>query len=127
MGSASGGTTVPSTLRVHAVMTSRDGMFLKLLALFTGLSMTAVSCASLSTFYAESGSPGPAATIASPWTEPLVEFGGEVESAPGEVEYVMGALTATESAREVAIETEVLEHVSRREAARLGRLEDWVG
>ena len=109
------------------MMTSRDGMFLKLWALFTGLSMTAVSCASLSTFYAESGSPGSAAAIASPWTEPLVEFRREVESAPGEVEYVMGALTATESASEVVVETQVwntwIEDRRReRTVGRLGRV-----
>ena len=56
--------------------------------------------------------------IASPLTELLVEFGGEVESALWEVERVMGALTATELARDVVIETEVWEYVCRREAAR---------
>ena len=95
--------------------------------LFTGLSITVVSCANLSTFSVVSGSPGPAAAIASPLTVLLVEFGGEVESAPGEVGRVVGALTATESAREVAVETGVWEPVSRREAARQGQLEDWVG
>ncbi len=102
-------------------------MFLYPLAFFTGLSRTAVSCASFSTFSAVSGSPGPAAAIASPLTEPLVEFGGEVESAPGEVERVTGALTATESASDVVVETDVWEPVRRREAARRGRLADeWV-
>ena len=38
----------------------------------------------------------------------------------------MGALTATESARDVAVETEDWGYVSRREAVRRGRLEDWV-
>ena len=80
---------------------------LETLALFTSLSMTVVSCASLSSFLAVSGLPGPAAVIASLLTELLVEFGGEVESAPGEVERVKGALTATESVREVVVETEV--------------------
>ena len=69
--------------------------------------MTAISCASLSTFDVESGSPGPAAAIGSPLTEPLVEFRREVESTPGEAEYVMWALTATGSASEVVVETQV--------------------
>jgi hypothetical protein len=51
----------------------------------------------------------------------LVELGGEVESAAGDVERVTGALTATESARDVAVEREVWEPVRRREAARRGR------
>jgi len=54
----------------------------------------------------------------------LVEFGGEVESAAGEVERVIGALTATESASDVAVETDVWEPVRRREAARRGRWTD---
>ena len=41
-------------------------------------------------------------------TEPMVEFGGEVESAPGMVERVIGALIAMESAREGAVETDSL-------------------
>ena len=80
---------------------------LETLALFTGLSMMAVSCASLSSFLAVSSLPGPAVVITSLLMEPLVEFGGEVESAPGEVERVKGALTATESVREVVVEMEV--------------------
>ena len=56
----------------------RDGVqrrdVLKYSALFTGLSE--VSCASLSTFSTVSGSPGFAAAIGSPLSEPLVEFGG---------------------------------------------------
>ena len=99
IGSSSGGTAVPSTLRVRAVMASMDGMFLKPLTLFTGLSITMVSCASLSTFSAVSGSPGPAVVIASLLTEPLVEIRREVER-------VMG-LMATESASEAVVETEV--------------------
>ena len=98
-------------------------MFLKPLVFFTGLSSPAVSCASLSTFSAVRGSPGPAVVIASPLTEPLVEFGGEVERAPGEVERVMGALTATESAMDVVVDRDVCEPVRRREAARRGRTE----
>ena len=39
----------------------------------------------------------------------------------------MEALTVTESATEVEVETVVWKPVRRREAARLGRLEDWVG
>jgi hypothetical protein len=53
----------------------------------------------------------------------LVEFGGEVESAAGEVERVCGGLTATESAREVVVERDVCELVRRREAASRGRVE----
>jgi len=98
-------------------------MFLNPLVFFTVLSSPAVSCASLSTFSAVRGSPGPAAAIASPLTEPLVEFGGEVERAAGEVDRVMGALTATESAMDVAVERDVCELVRRREAARRGRVE----
>jgi len=48
-------------------------------------------------------------------------LGGEVESAAGDVERVTGALTATESAMDVAVEREVWEPVRRREAARRGR------
>ena len=97
-------------------------MFLKPLVFFAGLSSPAVSCASLSTFSAVSGSPGPAAVIASPLTEPLVEFGGEVDRAVGEVERVTGGLTATESASDVAVERDVCEPVRRSEAARRGRV-----
>ena len=51
-----------------------------------------------------------------------------MERAPGEVERVIGALTATESASDVAVETDVWEPVRRREAAKRGRLvDDWVG
>ena len=98
-------------------------MFLKPFVFLTSLSSPAVSCASLSTFSAVRGSPGPAVVIASPLTEPLVEFGGEVERAPGEVERVTGAFTATESAMDVAVERDVCEPVRRREAARRGRAE----
>jgi len=59
---------------------------------------------------------------ASPLTDPLVELGGEVDSAAGDVERVMGALTATESATDVVVESEVWEPVRRKEAARRGRL-----
>ena len=54
-------------------------------------------------------------------TEPFVELGGEVDSAAGEVERVAGALTATESAKDVVVEREVWEPVRRKEAARRGR------
>ena len=124
IGSSSGGTAVPSTLRVRAVMASMDGMFLKPLTLFTGLSITMVSCASLSTFSAVSGSPGPAVVIASPLTEPLVEIRREVER-------VMGALMATESASEVVVETEVwstfVEDRQRREVGcKIGLIESYL-
>lgn len=59
---------------------------------------------------------------ASPLTEPVVEVGGDVESAVGDVERVIGALTVVESAAEVVVEREVVEPVRRREAARRGRL-----
>jgi hypothetical protein len=81
-----------------------------------------VSWASFSTCSVVRGSPGPAAAIASPLTEPLVELGGEVERAAGEVERVRGTLTATESATDVAVERDVCEPVRRREAAKRGRL-----
>jgi hypothetical protein len=58
----------------------------------------------------------------------LVEFGGEVERAAGEVDRVTGALTATESAMDVVVESDVDEPVRRREAARRGRVvEAWDG
>jgi hypothetical protein len=135
MGSASGGTAVPSTLRVRvrayrAVMASSVGIFLNTLAFLGCLSSPAVSCASFSTFSTVRGSPGPMVTVAegraSPLTEPLVELGGEVDSAAGDVERVMGALTATESAKDVVVESEVWEPVRRKEAARRGRFAGWV-
>jgi hypothetical protein len=99
-------------------------MFLNPFVFFVGLSRTEVSWASFSTRSVVSGSPGPAAVSASPLTEPLVEFGGEVERAAGEVDRVTGTLTATESAIDVAVETDVCEPVRRREAARRGRVTD---
>ena len=60
---------------------------------YLSLSSPAVSCASFSTLSTVSGSPGPAAAAAetaSPLTEPLVEFGGEVDRAAGDVERVTG-------------------------------------
>ena len=89
-------------------------MFLYPLTFFGGLSP--VSCVSFSTLSKVSGSP------TSPLTEPAVELGGEMERAPGEVERVMGGLTAVESAVEVVVEREVVEPVRRREAARRGLL-----
>ena len=77
----------------RAVMASSVGMFLNPLAFFGYLSSPAVSCASFSTFSTVSCSPGPAvadAGGASPLTEPLVELGGEVDSAAGDAERVTG-------------------------------------
>ena len=108
----------------RAVIASSVGIFLNPFGFFGYLSSPAVSCASLSTFSTVSCSPGPAvadAGRASPLTEPLVELGGEVDSAAGDVERVTGALTAVESAKDVVVEREVWEPVRRREAARRGR------
>jgi hypothetical protein len=108
----------------RAVIASRVGIFLNPLAFFGYLSSPAVSCASLSTLSTVSCSPGPAvadAGRASPLTEPLVELGGDVDSAAGDVERVTGALTAVESAKDVVVEREVWEPVRRKEAARRGR------
>ena len=59
----------------------------------------------------------------SPLTELDVELGGEVERFPGDVERVFGTFTTMESAVDVAfVETELLEPVRKREAARRGRL-----
>ena len=46
--------------------------------------------------------------------EPLVELGGEVDSAVGDVDHVTAALTVTESAKDVVVEREVWEPVQRR-------------
>ncbi len=133
IGSASGGTAVPSTLRVRvrayrAVIASSVGIFLNPFDFLGYLSSPAVSCASLSTLSTVRGSPGPVAAAAegraSPLTDPLVELGGEVDKAAGDVERVTGALTATESAKDVAVEREVWEPVRRKEAARRGRPTD---
>jgi hypothetical protein len=46
--------------------------------------------------------------------EPLVELGGEVDSAVGDVDHVTAALTVTEFAKDVVVEREVWEPVQRR-------------
>jgi hypothetical protein len=55
----------------------------------------------------------------------VVLWGGDVESAAGDVDLVLGALTAMESATEVAFEdSDACEPVRRSEAARRGREAD---
>jgi hypothetical protein len=74
-------------------MASSVGMFLNPFDFLAYLSSPAVSCASFSTLSTVSGSPGPAAAAlatASPLTDPLVEFGGEVDRPAGDPERVRG-------------------------------------
>ena len=72
------------TQGAHPRIVRRDGvqrrMFSRPLALFTGFSMTAISCASFPTFSEVSGSRGPAVAIALPlrWDESAI---GEEEIA----------------------------------------------
>jgi hypothetical protein len=74
-------------------MASSVGMFLNPFVFFACLSNPAVSWASFSTLSTVRGSPGPPAAApvtASPLTDPLVELGGEVDRAAGDVDRVTG-------------------------------------
>ena len=83
------------------------------------LSFFSVSSLSFSSFSAVSGSPR------SPTGVTDVLWGGDVESAAGDVDLVLGALTAVESAADVAFEaSDACDPVRSSEAARRGREAD---
>lgn len=143
MVSASGGFEVPSTLSVLAfavrrlVIASRLGMFLYptgYLFFFAGSpaftvppssvffssASSSFSLSSSSRFSVVSNSPF---SLAGGVADEL--WGGDIESAVGEVEREFGACTAVESARDVAAEViDACEPVRSSVAARRGRIEE---
>jgi hypothetical protein len=58
-------------------------------------------------------------------TELLVELGSEVDRAAGEVERIMGALTMTESASDVAVERDICEPMGGEKQLGMGESKGW--
>lgn len=131
--SGSGGFAVPSTLRLlafakRAVIASRLGMFLYplgKLGFFTSGSFASFVSFSVSSFAVSSLSfSSPSSVSGSPLSPTGVTdvlWGGDVERAAGDVERVLGAFTATESAVVPCDDIDACEPVRSSAAARRGR------
>jgi hypothetical protein len=129
MTSASGGLAVPSTLSVRAfairaAIASSPGMFLYPLiigAVFWSLASFSLSSFSVSLFSSSRFS-AVSCSPPSPIGVAVLLWGGETFSWVGEVDLVLGALTAVESALDTTLDaTDADEPVRRRDAARRGR------